>query len=1097
MATEDSTTPEGAKPPSPGTRIRQTTRRTTTEQGGAGRSVSTGSRHTTSGGGAQPAGGTSAGGARAASSTAPVPAPVQRGASSGNTPAAPAARSSAPARRAGSAPAPRAAGSAPASSARGQNPGAKPAPRRSGASAGTASAAPRRSPAGVAEARPQRAGASLGGARSSSSDAAARPSGRSGSAPDRRGSETPARRDAEPQKQSGETTPPERTGTQEKSRPAPERPEPRQKDVEKAPSAPSAPERNAGGTGPKVAEKAGETGKDIAAAGGAGAAAGTAAEGAKKAADAAEKTAKAAETGAKVADAAEKTGKAADLASKGSKALDGVGGTAAGMATEKAIAGNGENGARKNVGRYAGAAVAGGVGGAQYGSAAAGVGALPGAALGAAKSVAIEAGKDITKATLSKKSEKTGGAGLGAGGTGPVADPNETSLSTKVMGAGVVAATPAIGGAVTLALLAQKLKAFLLAMLATVMNATSALWAGVVAGAKVATAGTIAPLMGVGNMVAGAASSVFGVTSAAIAPATAAATGVATLASVGLAGASLVSDSLDPSRFDGSMRGDSAMACVSPTASLGGATGADGAGAAVSANAEANAQIVYSVFKTKGMSDENIAGILGNWSQESGIDPTSVESVFNEPYQIGPRKQRYWDGNFTHIPGQMHGGIGLGQWSNDRTPMLLNYAQSKGMDWYTIEAQLAFMLEGDTAYDRAQLNKMVTTSMGSPSAAARFFHDNWERSADDARMMAERSADAEMWYAKMSGWSVDPTIADKIGSIVGGAVDGVTGAVAGLVGRTPSCVDPSTGGLGLGGLSPEEAQEMMDTYNNGDGDAVLNERFNGGGPGKDYTGSYVMNCVSFSWYFLIKYAGYEGGYAPGNGKDVASAMAGVLGKSVSATPTTYSIFSHGNTSSAGHTGVVLAVEGERMLIGEAAYSRGPGSGYKGRQRWVEPSEWKGKGWSFVDVSDMVGEAGNDPDGLQLVGNVGPTGNVVVDAARSQIGNPYVWAGGDKNGPTLGARLAQDRADGPGYDCSGLVLYAFNKAGVTLPHSSAKQKTYGPVIPKSQAQPGDLIYWPGHIGVYSGGNSVIHASRSSNKVVESNIWGSPIFIDMTK
>ena len=59
-----------------------------------------------------------------------------------------------------------------------------------------------------------------------------------------------------------------------------------------------------------------------------------------------------------------------------------------------------------------------------------------------------------------------------------------------------------------------------------------------------------------------------------------------------------------------------------------------------------NAKLVYSVLHELGLADENIAGCLGNWEVESGIDPTSVETIFSEPYCIGPRKQAAWDAGF-------------------------------------------------------------------------------------------------------------------------------------------------------------------------------------------------------------------------------------------------------------------------------------------------------------------------------------------------------------------------------------------------------------------------------------------------------------------
>ena len=58
---------------------------------------------------------------------------------------------------------------------------------------------------------------------------------------------------------------------------------------------------------------------------------------------------------------------------------------------------------------------------------------------------------------------------------------------------------------------------------------------------------------------------------------------------------------------------------------------------------EENAIKVWSVFKEKGLTDEEIAGMLGNLEAESSIDPTCIEGIYDEPYQIGSRKQQAID----------------------------------------------------------------------------------------------------------------------------------------------------------------------------------------------------------------------------------------------------------------------------------------------------------------------------------------------------------------------------------------------------------------------------------------------------------------------
>ena len=92
----------------------------------------------------------------------------------------------------------------------------------------------------------------------------------------------------------------------------------------------------------------------------------------------------------------------------------------------------------------------------------------------------------------------------------------------------------------------------------------------------------------------------------------------------------------------------------------------------------------------------------------------------------------------------------------------------------------------------------------------------------------------------------------------------------------------------------------------------------------------------------------------------------------------------------------------------------------------------------------------------------------VDAALSRLGSPYVWG-----------------ATGPdSFDCSGLLLWAYKKAGITLPRNSAAQAQYGTSVPRDQLQPGDLVayYSPvSHIGMYIGDGKMVHAPTSGDVV----------------
>jgi peptidoglycan DL-endopeptidase CwlO len=100
---------------------------------------------------------------------------------------------------------------------------------------------------------------------------------------------------------------------------------------------------------------------------------------------------------------------------------------------------------------------------------------------------------------------------------------------------------------------------------------------------------------------------------------------------------------------------------------------------------------------------------------------------------------------------------------------------------------------------------------------------------------------------------------------------------------------------------------------------------------------------------------------------------------------------------------------------------------------------------------------------------------VVGIAMQYLGTPYVWGG----------------ASPGGFDCSGLVMYAYSQVGVSLPHSSYAQYGAGVPVSMSELQPGDLVffYGLGHVGIYIGGGSFIHAPHTGDVVKISSISGS--------
>ena len=71
----------------------------------------------------------------------------------------------------------------------------------------------------------------------------------------------------------------------------------------------------------------------------------------------------------------------------------------------------------------------------------------------------------------------------------------------------------------------------------------------------------------------------------------------------------------------------------------------------------------------------------------------------------------------------------------------------------------------------------------------------------------------------------------------------------------------------------------------------------------------------------------------------------------------------------------------------------------------------------------------------------------------------------------------------GFDCSGLVMYVYSQLGVSLPHNAAAQYAMLPHVPTSDLEPGDLVFFNGfgHVGIYVGGGTMIHAPHTGTVV----------------
>jgi len=88
-----------------------------------------------------------------------------------------------------------------------------------------------------------------------------------------------------------------------------------------------------------------------------------------------------------------------------------------------------------------------------------------------------------------------------------------------------------------------------------------------------------------------------------------------------------------------------------------------------------------------------------------------------------------------------------------------------------------------------------------------------------------------------------------------------------------------------------------------------------------------------------------------------------------------------------------------------------------------------------------------------------SGQAVADYALQFVGNPYEYGGSSLT---------------DGADCSGFVMAVYDHFGVSMAHDADVMRNYGKGVSLSEAQPGDLVCYSGHVGIYIGGGQIVHA-----------------------
>lgn len=222
-----------------------------------------------------------------------------------------------------------------------------------------------------------------------------------------------------------------------------------------------------------------------------------------------------------------------------------------------------------------------------------------------------------------------------------------------------------------------------------------------------------------------------------------------------------------------------------------------------------------------------------------------------------------------------------------------------------------------------------------------------------------------------------------------------------------------------------------------------------------------------------------------------------VGGSESQSPTTTQETSTAETANGANAeteGEAVSAEGpERQAVGQQSFQHAAESAADATPQSTDSGSDVAEELSGV-LEELSTNESVTEDAAAGFAEVAPSqqAQAILSRARSQLGVDYAWGGGNAQGPTAGIRdggHADINGDygKVGFDCSGLVQYAFAGLGISLPHYSGGQYRHGTHVSTSNLQPGDLIFYgPGgsqHVAIYSGNGMMIEAPHSGSHVRE--------------
>ncbi|GAA1574331.1 NlpC/P60 family protein [Actinomadura kijaniata] len=250
----------------------------------------------------------------------------------------------------------------------------------------------------------------------------------------------------------------------------------------------------------------------------------------------------------------------------------------------------------------------------------------------------------------------------------------------------------------------------------------------------------------------------------------------------------------------------------------------------------------------------------------------------------------------------------------------------------------------------------------------------------------------------------------------------------------------------------------------------------------------ARTCPGLSWSILAAIGKVESDHGrsqlPGVHSGQNHAGAGGPMQFLAATWASYGV-------DADHDGRADRYNPHDAIYGAARYLCANGAGKGGKQLYRAIWHYNHADWYVRKVLDLAKRYAASVTAL-----ASGRGAVAVRAALRWLGTPYSWGGGGPSGPSYGI---QHGAHIKGFDCSGLTQYAWAQAGVRIDRVAAAQYDDGPHVPRSQLQPGDLLFFAHnprrpesihHVGIYVGGGRMLHAPQTGDVVRIAPFSGNP-------